>query len=201
MTGFDLFVPSAAIAAVADKAIAAAKSVGGRACGWQAFEIARIEAGIPRFGADMDETNLAPEAHRESRDQLQQRLLHRAGSHRADPHLWPGGKIVPWPSSRRRPEGASLKMATNFSRTTKKSATSPAQLISPDVNANIALGYVRKEVNKTVRTYVEQVTGDSSANNRRFAVCQRLKPETLPFLYNLVCNCKPNLNTSIRLLI
>ncbi|MGZ5568369.1 MAG: CAF17-like 4Fe-4S cluster assembly/insertion protein YgfZ, partial [Limisphaerales bacterium] len=60
--GFDLFVPAGAIAAVADKAIAAAKLVGGRACGWQAFEIARIEAGIPRFGVDMDETNLAPEA-------------------------------------------------------------------------------------------------------------------------------------------
>src|SRR3954468_17725094 len=36
-TGLDLFVPSGAIAAVADKAIAAAKDVGGRACGWEAF--------------------------------------------------------------------------------------------------------------------------------------------------------------------
>src|SRR5207302_3269510 len=56
--GFDLFVPVAALAAVADKLIAAAKSVGGRACGWQAFEIARIEAGIPRFGVDRDERNI-----------------------------------------------------------------------------------------------------------------------------------------------
>ena len=37
-------------------------SRGGRLCGWQALETARMEAGIPRFGADMDETNLAPEA-------------------------------------------------------------------------------------------------------------------------------------------
>ena len=32
--------------------------MGGGAGGWTAFEIARIEAGIPRFGADMDETNI-----------------------------------------------------------------------------------------------------------------------------------------------
>ena len=47
--------------------IAAAKSFGGRACGWTAFETARIEAGIPRFGADMDETSIPLECGIESR--------------------------------------------------------------------------------------------------------------------------------------
>jgi folate-binding protein YgfZ len=61
-SGFDLFVPTAALSAVADKSIAAVNQVGGRACGWQALETARIEAGIPRFGADMDETNIPLEA-------------------------------------------------------------------------------------------------------------------------------------------
>jgi folate-binding protein YgfZ len=61
-TGFDLFVPTDSLAAVADKLIAAASQLGGRACGWDALEIARIEAGIPRFGADLDETTLPPEA-------------------------------------------------------------------------------------------------------------------------------------------
>jgi len=67
LSGFELFIPHSSLGAVADKLIAAAKSlnaplaapkrsVGG--CGWQAFDTARIEAGIPRFGADMDETNL-----------------------------------------------------------------------------------------------------------------------------------------------
>lgn len=60
-SGFDLFVPTDSLGAVADKLLAAAKSIGGRAVGWSAFEIARIEAGIPRFGADMDETNLPQE--------------------------------------------------------------------------------------------------------------------------------------------
>lgn len=61
-SGFDLFVPLNSLAAVADKLIAAARAVGGRAAGWEAAEIARIETGIPRFGADLDETTLPPEA-------------------------------------------------------------------------------------------------------------------------------------------
>jgi folate-binding protein YgfZ len=60
-TGYDLFVPGGAMQPVGDQLITVAKETGGRFCGWQALEIARIEAGIPRFGADMDETNLASE--------------------------------------------------------------------------------------------------------------------------------------------
>jgi len=66
-SGFDLFVPTASLGAVTEKLLHAGKAVGGRACGWQALETARIEAGIPRFGVDMDETNLAPEAAIEAR--------------------------------------------------------------------------------------------------------------------------------------
>lgn len=65
--GYDLFVPESSLAAVADKLVAAVKAVGGRACGWTAFEISRIEAGIPRFGADMDETNIPIECGIEAR--------------------------------------------------------------------------------------------------------------------------------------
>jgi folate-binding protein YgfZ len=56
--GLDLFVPAHAMKEAATRLLAQ----GGRLCGWQALETARIEAGLPRFGADMDETNLAPEA-------------------------------------------------------------------------------------------------------------------------------------------
>jgi folate-binding protein YgfZ len=56
--GFDIFVPAAALRETSAQLLAA----GARWCGWQALETARIEAGAPRFGADMDETNLAPEA-------------------------------------------------------------------------------------------------------------------------------------------
>ena len=60
-TGFDVFIPNESLGAVADKLIAAAKGFGGRVCGWTAFETARIESGVPRFGVDMDETNLPME--------------------------------------------------------------------------------------------------------------------------------------------
>lgn len=65
--GFDLFIPIASLGAVFDKLVAAAKSLGGRAGGWEALETARITAGIPRFGQDMDENTLPPEAGLEAR--------------------------------------------------------------------------------------------------------------------------------------
>lgn len=60
--GFDIYVPIASLGAVADKMLAAARDQGGQAAGWSALEVARIEAGIPRYGLDMDETTLPPEA-------------------------------------------------------------------------------------------------------------------------------------------
>jgi len=65
--GFDLYVPTAALGTVMDRLVALVQAVGGRACGWDAFEMARIEAGIPRFGQDMDETNIPLEAGLEQR--------------------------------------------------------------------------------------------------------------------------------------
>jgi folate-binding protein YgfZ len=65
--GLDLLVPNSSLGAVMDKLIAAAKQIGGRAIGSTAFETARIEAGVPRFGVDMDETNLPLECGIENR--------------------------------------------------------------------------------------------------------------------------------------
>ncbi|HWY29974.1 MAG TPA: aminomethyltransferase family protein [Candidatus Acidoferrum sp.] len=67
LPGFDLFAPNAALGAVADKLWAAAKGLGGSAVGWTAWETVRIESGMPRFGADMDDTNLPLECGIESR--------------------------------------------------------------------------------------------------------------------------------------
>ncbi len=60
-TGFDLFIPIEVQAMVLDKLVSAVRAEGGALAGWDALELARIEAGIPRFGIDMDETHLAPE--------------------------------------------------------------------------------------------------------------------------------------------
>ena len=60
--GFDIYAPEESIPAIADKLMAAAGELGGGAAGWSAFETARVLAGVPRFGCDMTESNLAPEA-------------------------------------------------------------------------------------------------------------------------------------------
>ncbi|MFT4586031.1 MAG: folate-binding protein YgfZ [Candidatus Binatia bacterium] len=59
--GFDVFVPNEKIEAVWEALNRGVEAVGGFPVGWAALEAARIEAGIPRYGVDMTETNLAPE--------------------------------------------------------------------------------------------------------------------------------------------
>jgi len=61
--GFDFFAPAESLARSAQALFNAT----GVLCGWQALETTRIENTIPRFGADMDETNLPPEAGLENR--------------------------------------------------------------------------------------------------------------------------------------
>jgi folate-binding protein YgfZ len=146
--GFDIFVPTHSLGAVADKLIAAAKNIGGRACGWTAFETARIEAGIPRFGADMNETNLPMECGIESSAMsfnkgcyIGQEVLNRVhtighvtkelrGLRLADDLktlLQPGDKLFH--------NGKEIGYITSA---VKSSA----------LNANIALGYVRREASQ-----------------------------------------------------
>jgi len=60
--GADLFVPVDSQEAVLDRAAAAARDLGGRLAGFDALDLMRFEAGIPRFPVDMDGSNLPPEA-------------------------------------------------------------------------------------------------------------------------------------------
>lgn len=147
-SGFDLFVPNAGLAAVADKLIAAAKSIGGRACGWEALEWARVEAGIPRFGADMDETNLAPEPGIEA----------RAISYSKGCYI--GQEVI----ARIRTYGqvaktlCGLQLAENLKvlpqrgdklwRGDKEIGYVTSAMVSPTLKSNIALAYVRREANQ-----------------------------------------------------
>ena len=146
--GFDLFVPNNSLGTVADKLIAAAKQIGGRAVGWTAFETARIEGGVPRFGADMDETNIPLECGIESRAivynkgcYIGQEVINRIHS---------VGHVTR--------ELRALRLATDLEPLPKKGdklfhagkevgyVTSAVK--SPALNANIALGYVRREANQ-----------------------------------------------------
>jgi folate-binding protein YgfZ len=62
LPGLELFVPHSGLGKVWIELVEAVAVSGGRPCGWECLEWARIEAGRPRYGQDMDERNLAPEA-------------------------------------------------------------------------------------------------------------------------------------------
>ncbi|MDE3066061.1 MAG: aminomethyltransferase family protein [Verrucomicrobiota bacterium] len=143
--GFDLFVPKDSLAVIADKLIAAAKALGGRAAGWTAFEAARIEAGIPRFGADMDETNLPLECGIEA----------GAVSYRKGCYI--GQEVINRIHSfgRVTKELCGLRLAGNLNALpgrhdklfcgAREVGYVTSALRSPSLGANIALGYVRRE--------------------------------------------------------
>jgi len=162
--GFDLFVPVAALAAVADKLIAAAKSVGGRACGWQAFEIARIEAGIPRFGVDMDETNIPLEAGLETRAisfskgcYIGQEVISRIRTYGQVAKALRGLRLS---DDLKNLPSKGDKLFHNG----KEAGYITSALASPNLKANIALGYVRKEVNAIVTQLIlRAAAGESPA--------------------------------------
>ena len=146
-SGFDLFVPVAAMGAVADKLVAAAKESGGRACGWTALEMARIEAGIPRFGADMDESNLPHEAGIEARAvsytkgcYIGQEVINRIRSF---------GQVSRALRGLRLPDGLPVLPVhgDKLFHSGKEVGHITSALASPALRGNIALGYVRKECN------------------------------------------------------
>ncbi len=66
-TGFDLFAPVDSLGPLAEKLMGWVRANGGEPVGWEAFETARIEAGMPRFGADMDRSNFPQECGLETR--------------------------------------------------------------------------------------------------------------------------------------
>jgi folate-binding protein YgfZ len=147
-SGFDLFVPLAAVRSMADRLLAAAASIGGRACGWEAFEMARIEAGIPRFGADMDESNIALEAGLEDRAisfskgcYIGQEVISRIKTYGQVAKSLRGLRLAD--DLRSLP----VKGDKLFSGD-KEAGYVTSAMASPSLKANLALAYVRKESNE-----------------------------------------------------
>ena len=146
-SGFDLFAPTDSLAALADKLIAAAKQLGGGAAGWHALETARVEAGRPRFGAEMDETNLAPEAGLEARAisytkgcYIGQEVIARIRTY---------GQVAKALRGLRLADGLSElpKKGDKLFVGDKEVGYVCSAIHSPTFNTNIGLGYVRREHN------------------------------------------------------
>ncbi|MCW5550922.1 MAG: aminomethyltransferase family protein [Verrucomicrobiae bacterium] len=162
--GLDLFVPTTALQAAAEQLIAAARSVGGQPCGWTAFDTARIEAGIPRFGVDMDETNIPLECGIEACA-----VSYRKGCYIGQEVL---NRIHSIGHVNRELRG--LRLADDLPALPTKgdkllhagrevgSVTSAVR--SPALKANLALGYVRREANAIGTDLTLQSTwGESQA--------------------------------------
>jgi len=144
-TGYDLFAPIASLSSIMDQLLEKARSAGGGACGWQAFEIARIEAGVPRFGADMDETNLAPEAGIEDRAisyskgcYIGQEVIARIRTY---------GEVARVLRGLRLPDDIETLpiRGDKLFKDDKEIGGITSAVRSPALKANVALGYVRRE--------------------------------------------------------
>ena len=145
MAGFDLFVPFSGLGIIAEKLVAAVLLVGGRPCGWTAFETARVEAGIPRFGQDMDESNLPLECGIEARAisyrkgcYIGQEVINRIHSlghvNRALHGLRLADDLAALPAK-----------GDKLFKDGKEVGYITSAVASPTVRAIIALGYVRRE--------------------------------------------------------
>jgi folate-binding protein YgfZ len=164
LPGYDLFIPNASLAAAADQLLAAAAASGGRACGWQAYETARIEAGIPRFGADMDETNIPLECGLEARAisytkgcYIGQEVINRIHSvghvNRELRGLRLADDLKTLPQ-----RGDKLLQAG------KEAGHITSAAYSPWLKANIALGFVRREADHSgAELTLQRAAGESLA--------------------------------------
>jgi folate-binding protein YgfZ len=136
--GFDLLAPESAIPAI----LVALSANGARRVGLDALNVARVEAGVPWYGADFDETTLAPEAR------LDAFIAENKG-------CYPGQEVI----SRIRNLGHVNRLLVRFqidgetvpSRNDvvfvddKKAGLITSPVWSYARNAPLALGYIRRE--------------------------------------------------------
>ena len=160
--GFDVFVPLAAFDALAEQLRSATESNGGRLSGWNASEIVRVEAGIPRFGIDMDETNLPLEAGLESRAisfnkgcYIGQEVISRIRTYSEVQKSLRGLRL---------PDDlpALPQKGDKLFHNGKEAGYIASAVSSPRLKAKIALGYVRKGVNE-IGTELSLRTADGDA--------------------------------------
>ena len=65
--GCDLYIPIEYLPVAAEYLFKNTLKHAGGLAGWQATEVSRVEAGIPRFGSEMDQDTLPPEANIQDR--------------------------------------------------------------------------------------------------------------------------------------
>jgi folate-binding protein YgfZ len=161
--GYDLFAPAEALPTIARSALAAVQAGGGCVCGSDALETLRIETGIPRYGADMDETNLPQEAGIEARAvsstkgcYIGQEVINRIRSF---------GQVTRALRCLQLPPGAPthLTRGEKLHHEGKDVGYVTSSTHSPVLGTTIALGYVRKECN-ALGTVLKLQMGNNQAD-------------------------------------
>ncbi len=161
-SGMDVYVPVAKLNECWHQMIHAASSFEGRPCGWQAAEMARIEVGLPRFGADMDETNLPPEAGLEQNGisytkgcYIGQEVIARIRTYgqvaKALRTLRLDGSLKSLP-----------QRGDKLLRDVREVGYITSAAFSPKAGGNVALGYVRREANQIGSELVLRTTEGES---------------------------------------
>lgn len=141
--GYDLYLPVQEAAALWEKLTAS----GARPVGDQAAKIHRVEAGIPQYGVDMDETTIPLEANLEMThisyrkgcyvgQEIVARIQSRGHTNRALTGLILEGDVLPEYKSSILLAGAPGEKLIGWIT---------SSVFSPALNAVIALGYVRHE--------------------------------------------------------
>ncbi len=158
--GFDLFVPVGALETVWNQVAAAVAGAGGRPCGWQALETARVEAGIPRYGQDMTDANLAPETalgemaiHYKKGCYIGQEIIARVRTYgQAAREL----RRLIFPPEMKMP----VKSAQVLLHVGKEAGHVTSCVWSPAMGCCVGLGYVRKEWHQPGQKLDMQIAGD-----------------------------------------
>ncbi len=156
--GFDLFAPAGSMQSLAAGLNAAAAGLEARWCGWGALETARIEAAIPRFGADMDETNLPPEAGLENCAisynkgcYIGQEVIARIRTYGHVAKSLRGLRLAG-------PLRQLPRRGDKLFKDEKEVGYVTSAAVSPILNAGIALAYVRREANQTGASLMVQTS-------------------------------------------
>ena len=160
----ELFVATEFTATAYAALFAAVRVAGGRAVGYQALEWARIEAGIPRFGVDMDETNLPPEAGLE-RDAISYTKGCYTGQETIA-RLRTYGQVSKALRGLVLPESITALPVRGdvLTRDGRDVGKITCAIRSPRLERNIALGYVRKECNAPgTELHVRRASGEEFA--------------------------------------
>lgn len=148
-SGYDLFAAADRMTALGDRLLKAAASHELAApCGWEALETARIEAGIPRFGIDMDDRNFPQETGLE-----EQLVSYRKGCYIGQEII---ARIRTYGRVNKQLRGFRLELedesipqpGTRLFVQGKESGYLCSVLRSDHLDAVVALGYARREMDE-----------------------------------------------------